>query len=671
MRNAELKWGIIGTGSIASAFASGLRESPTGTLVAVGSRRQETADAFGDEFDVPRRHAGYEDLLADGEVEVVYVSTPHPLHAEWSVRAAEAGKHVLCEKPLALNQGEAAAMIEAARESGVFLMEAFMYRCHPQTQALVDLVRKGAIGEVRMIRAAFGFGGGSRINPDSRIFANALGGGGIMDVGCYPVSAARLIAGAALGKPFAEPLAVAASGHVGETAVDEWAAAVLTFDNGIVAQVSSSVRCSLDNLIEIYGADGRITVPYPWVCDRRSAEGGRILLTAGGKTKELEQRVDRTSFSLETDVVARAVAAGRQEAESPAMAWDDSLGNLAVLDRWRDAVGVVYEAETEQGSRPIRGLPLRKRSDAPMVYGTIEGLAKPVSRLIMGCDNKTTLRDAAPVWDDWMERGGNTFDTAHGYGRERQVMLGEWIRSRGVRDEVNILCKGAHTPKCYPEALTSQLMESLEDFGVDGVDIYTMHRDNPEVPVGEFIDVLNEHAEAGRIGVFGGSNWTIGRFEEANAYARANGKRPMTILNNNLSLARMVKPVWRGCIHVSDARSREWLEKTGTTVFSWSSQARGYFVAPENRDATAAQTDECWDSPDNRERRRRARELAKELGVTPLNIATAYVLAQPFPAYALVGPRTIHETATTMPGLGIQLTREQVAWLWGGDADPV
>lgn len=665
---ATLKWGTIGTGAIAHAFASGVRASARNEMIAVGSRAQASADKFGDEFDIPNRHGSYEALLADAAVEAVYVCTPHPQHARWAVKAAEAGKHVLCEKPLTLTSGEAAAVIDAARENGVFLMEAFMYRCHPQTAKLVELVRTGAIGEIRMIRASFGFGGGDTINPDSRLFANALGGGSIMDVGCYPVSAARLIAGAAVGQAVAEPAAVVGSGHVGETGVDEWAGAVLEFESGIVAQVSTSIRAGLDNVIEIYGSNGRITVPNPWVANRKEGQKTRILVASGGKTETFEQDVDRTSFSIEADIVAVAVAAGQQEAEAPAMSWQNSLGSIAVLERWRDAVGVVYEAETAAANTPIRGLPLRARTAAPIPHGAIPGLDKPVSRLIMGCDNKNALRDAAPVWDDWVLRGGNTFDTAWVYGRPRQVLLGEWIRSRGIRDEINIICKGAHTPQCTPEGLTRQLEESLADFGVDQVDIYIMHRDNPEVPVGEFIDVLSEHANAGRIGVFGGSNWTIERFAAANAYAAANGKRPMTILNNNLSLARMVKPVWKGCVHVSDTESRRWLTEHQTTVLSWSSQARGYFVAPGQRDATAARTDECWGAPDNRARRERARELAAELGVSPLNIATAYVLAQPFPAFALVGPRTIHEIATTMPGADLPLTPEQVAWLWGDDA---
>src|SRR5690606_25764497 len=134
-------------------------------------------------------HASYEALLADPAVDAVYIATPHPMHARWAILAAEAGKHILCEKPLALNHGQAMAMVEAAVRHRVFFMEAFMYRCHPQTARLVELIQQGAIGQVRMIEGSFGYRAG--FDPNSRVYNNDLAGGGILDVGCYPVSMAR------------------------------------------------------------------------------------------------------------------------------------------------------------------------------------------------------------------------------------------------------------------------------------------------------------------------------------------------------------------------------------------------------------------------------------------------------------------------------------------------
>ena len=159
----------------------------------------------------------------------------------------------------------------------------------------------------------------------------------------------------------------------------------------------------------------------------------------------------------------------------------------------------------------------------------------------------------------------------------------------------------------------------------------------------------------------------IERFEAVNEYARANGKQGFAVLNNNLSLARMVEPVWAGCVHVSDLASRQWLQKTGTTNFSWSSQARGYFLPENERMKLGADNFACWDAPDNRARRQRAEELAKKKGCTPINIAAAYVINQAFPSFALVGPRTIHEAVTTLPALNVELSAEEIAWLWGED----
>ena len=146
-----------------------------------------------------------------------------------------------------------------------------------------------------------------------------------------------------------------------------------------------------------------------------------------------------------------------------------------------------------------------------MVYAKIPHVDKPVSRLIMGVDNQNTLPHAAIMFDDYFERGGNTFDTAYIYNSTRETLLGEWIRLRGVRDQVVVITKGGHTPFCEPKFLTAQLLESLERQKNDYADIYMMHRDNPNVPVAEFVDCLNEHVRAGRIRAFGGSNWSVAR----------------------------------------------------------------------------------------------------------------------------------------------------------------
>ncbi|MFA9478738.1 aldo/keto reductase [Phycisphaerales bacterium AB-hyl4] len=664
-----VQWGIIGSGAIAKAFTTALTQTDAGELVAVGSRAKASAKKFLDENNAGRgtAHGSYEDLLADGNVQAVYISTPHPFHAAWAIRAIEAGKAVLCEKPLAVHHAHAMAMINEAAERRVFFMEAFMYRCHPQTIKLVELIRSDAIGEVHLVQASFGFQAG--FNPDSRVFNNDLAGGGILDVGCYPVSFARLVAGAVDGKRFADPVDGTGSAVFAPTGVDARAVGTLRFANGVLAEVATSVTTNLENKVRIFGDKGHIEVPNPWTHDRTS--GGAFELHVRRKGAEPETvmvTTDRTAYAYEIEVVARALAAGELQAEAPAMDWADSLGNIQTLDRWRRAVGLVYEQEKpERLTTPAHGRPLKRSSNAPMKHASIDGVKQPVSRLIMGCDNQMTHTHAAAMFDAYFERGGNTFDTAYLYGGGKQErLLGWWLKARGVRDQAVVIGKGAHTPYCTPQGITDQLNETLDRLGVDHLDIYMMHRDNLEVPVGEFIDVLNEHHKAGRIGVFGGSNWSIERFEQANAYAREQGKQPMTVLSNNFSLARMVDPVWVGCIAASDPESRAWHENTQTPNLAWSSQARGFFTgradvpAEEQSDKDLVR---CWYSDDNMQRRERAIELAKKYGVLPINIAAAYVLCQPFPSFALFGPRALEEMRTSLPALDVELSPDELAWL--------
>ncbi|HEY3284267.1 MAG TPA: aldo/keto reductase, partial [Armatimonadota bacterium] len=353
------------------------------------------------------------------------------------------------------------------------------------------------------------------------------------------------------------------------------------------------------------------------------------------------------------------------EAPRPAMSVADTLGNLRTTDRWRMAIGLTYDSETlEAESLPASGRPLQRRSDAPMKYGAVKGIDLPVARLVMGTMLEgATLRvpHSRALFDDYFERGGNCFDTAYVYGSE--VVFGNWVRQRGVRDQVVVIAKGAHTPFCTPEGLTRQLHESLDNLGMTGVDLYMLHRDNLEVPVGEFVDVLNEHLKAGRMKAFGGSNWTLERVEEANRYAEAHGLVGFSAVSNNLSLARMVDEVWAGCVASSDPASLEWLNQHQMPVFSWSSQARGFFSRANPDDHSDSELVRCWYSEDNFRRLERARELARKKGTLPTNIAAAYVLCQPFPTFALIGPRSLEETRTAMPALDVELTPEEMAWL--------
>jgi len=660
----KLAWGILGTGMIAGAFAEGLTTSETGTLVAVGSRSQHTADTFGEQWNVPHRHGSYEALLANAEVEAVYIATPHPWHVEWAIKAAEAGKHILCEKPIALNYAEAMTIVEAAQRNNVFLMEAFMYRCHPQTAQLLELVRSGAIGNVKVIQATFSFQ--VAYNTESRLLNNRLGGGGILDVGCYCTSMARLIAGAALGKSVAEPIEIKAVGHVGkESRVDEYTVASLLFPDDIVAQLWSGVQVNGENVVRIFGSEGSIFIPNPWGPNRLAGRSS-FFVTRNGQSQAEEITVETTVgiYGLEADTVATYLGQG----QAPAMTWEDTLGNMRTLDMWRAELGVVYDVEKPDGpdqDRPFHKRPLAVRPDSSMKYGQLPGVEKPVSRLVMGVDNQRTWPHAAAMFDDFFERGGNCFDCAYIYlNGFSEKILGQWVKNRDIRERVVLLDKGAHTPHCNPAALTKQLLESLERLQTGYVDVYMLHRDNTDIPVGEFIDVLNQHHTAGRIRAFGASNWSIARVEEANRWAETKGLHGFVVMSNNFSLARMVQPVWSGCIAASDAKSRAWLTEHNMALMPWSSQARGFFTGRARPDDTSdEELVRGWYSDDNFRRLERASELARQRGVLPLNIALAYVLSQPFSTFPLIGPRVLSETRTSFPALDIELTLAELRWL--------
>lgn len=661
----RLLWGILGTGRIARTFAKALATSGTGQLLAVGSRAAETANAFGDEFAIPRRYASYEALLADRDVQAVYISLPNHLHALWTIRCAEAGKHILCEKPLATNLGEAMTAVEAARYHDVFLMEAFMYRCHPQTARLTQLIREGTIGRVRVIQAHFSFNMRGPRHENIRQ-QNPSAGGGIMDVGCYCVSMARLVAGAALGQDFADPIEVKGCAHIGEeNRVDEWATAVCKFPEDIVANLTTGIQVIVDPALRIWGSEGHIIVPNPWFPGPKDNE---ILIYRDGEPQPQRVLVDAESplYSIEADTVARYIRA--RQAPAPCMTWADSLGNMATLDRWRKDIGLVFDNEKLPAlALPVAGRPLARRPDHNMRYGRVAGVDKPISRIVMG--SMVCKTDELPLsfalLDHFYELGGNCIDTAWVYRTE--ATIGQWLSQRGIREKMALIGKGAHTPECYPEALTRQLMETLARLQTDYVDIYFMHRDNPQVPVGEFVECLNEHLRAGHIRAFGGSNWTVERIQAANEYAQAHGLTGFAASSPNLSLAVWNEPMWGGCVSASDAASRAWYTRTQMPLFAWSSQASGFFTGrykPEDRKrADLATVVRTWFNDANFRRLERARELAREKGVTSTQIGLAYVLCQPFSTFALIGPRTVEETRTSVQALDVELTPDEMRWL--------
>jgi predicted dehydrogenase len=335
----RLRWGILGSGNIARQFAGGIAASGRTALSAVGSRRRESAEAFVDALGAPAAVGSYEDVLGSPDVDAVYVSLPNSLHHEWTIRALRAGKHVLCEKPFASNAAQAREMFDVATRAGRLAVEAFMYRSHPQTHAALDAIRGGAIGAVQLIRTSFCF---RTRNVETNIrFRPDLAGGGIMDVGCYCVSFARLVAGA-------EPTAVHAVGRVHPSGVDDLAAGTLTFPGGLVATFSCGMGVQADNAAHVCGTEGFVEIPVPW---KPPVEGSRFtivrqtppLMDGGPRPttpprETVEVPGGRHLYAYEADDFAAAALDGR----APAVSAADTIGNMSVLDEMRRQVGLPF-----------------------------------------------------------------------------------------------------------------------------------------------------------------------------------------------------------------------------------------------------------------------------------------------------------------------------------------
>lgn len=323
-----IRWGILGTGKIARLFAEDLALLPDAELAAVGSRAQATADAFGDAFGVPRRHASYEALVADDAVDVVYVATPHVFHAEHTLLALEAGNAVLCEKPLAMNAGEAKTMIEAAQSRELFLMEALWTRFLP----LMDDVRRqldaGAIGAPQWLQADIG--AYVPFDPAHRMYDPALGGGALLDLGIYPVMLALWL--------FGPPDDFQATAVMGKTGVDEQDAISFQYADGRQAVLAATTRTDGARLATIGGPEGQIQIQRPWW------KGQRLTLTYADKSSETIARpYTGNGYQFEAAHVTECVQQGQKE--SPVMPLEASLQLMRTLDRIRAQWGLTYPGE--------------------------------------------------------------------------------------------------------------------------------------------------------------------------------------------------------------------------------------------------------------------------------------------------------------------------------------
>ena len=652
----KIRWGMLATGNIAAQFAADLKHSHSGVMVAAASRDLAKAEAFCAE------HGGeavgdYQALLARDDIDAVYIATPHDSHVHWANAAMAAGKAVLCEKPLGLNQGEVLHLYGEAARRNVLLVEALMYLMHPRMHLAKKLIDDGAIGDVTGFSSAFGFA--FPFNNEHRLYNIDRAGGGILDIGIYPLTAARYLIG--------EPNGLSGEARLAPSGADAEAKATLNYD-GFDAHLHCAIDTEFDWHITVEGKKATLKISHPW---HPGPENNHILITDNDGGESVHQSDDqRPLYAIEADHIAELIQRGAQS--SDLVTPDFSINTAYWMDRWREAGEVRYAADT-LGATGFHGAAVKLGAHSTLPTAKVGGLDKEVSKLVLGTDNQIDAPTMAAMADAFVEAGGNCFDTAFIYsGGQSEVLLGQWLNARGIRDELVVLSKGAHTPDCNPAAITTQLDQSLERLQTGYLDLYCLHRDDPVVPVSEWIDALNREVSAGRINQFGGSNWTAARIDEANAYASANGLQGFSLLSNNFSLARMEDPVWPGCLASSTDNFRDWHTKNAFPLLPWSAQARGFFLdwdgtglaaTRHGADPTDEEMQRVWGSTENMERRNRAFQLADELGVSALQIALAYVVNQPFPCCAIIGPRNPMQMQDSVAAAQINLSQAQIDWL--------
>lgn len=701
------RWGILGTGDQAGSFFRSTKASKNHHVVAVSGfcddmskfKPKSEWDQLGREFcdtnEIPTYHNRFEDLLEDSRIDAVYLPLPQTAHAKWCINAALARKHVLCEKPFATSSAEGAYVTEIVRSCAVRLLVAYKYETQQWFVDLLEMIRSGEIGSVRSISV-------TRVtrapaDPRGRHFNLDLGGGSILDMGPYCTHLVGKIAGAVDGTRFSEPTAVHAVAQLAETGADEYSSACVEFDNGIVGTLTCGLGLYPVSTAEIIGTRGSIKLTNlynSWPYD-----------TAGYPRVYLANLDDMPSRKSDGYVEvgpppedATAIDNFLDRFNDPFFpqddAWKEYIADLYFLDRWRRSVDVTFSHEKRFASRkyfppsdkkheyyylpaddiskttlytgavPI--LPLgKRRSDKQQIRrGLFLGLKRQVSQLILGGGRSYDLL----TYDQYWQAGGNCLITAHQYDCNdgNQKAVAHWLRSRDIkREEVILVVMGAHTP-CNPEAMSDHLMQSLECLQTDYIDLFLTHRDNPSVPVGEFLEALNEHLRAGHIRAFGASNWTLQRYEDANRWAQSHGVTAMSVLSNYFGLAEIEKMPWTGAVSVTGADSMDRMIKDEVVLMPYSSQGKGFFKHAAGTDGQAVSKGlflEAMQSPSNSGRRRRLLELASKKGVDSTALALAYVLHQPFSTFPLIGPRNCQQLSASLSALHIELSPENVKWL--------
>ncbi|MCS6869851.1 MAG: Gfo/Idh/MocA family oxidoreductase [Anaerolineae bacterium] len=323
-----IRWGILSTGRVARAFAAALKMVPDAKLLAVGSRHRVTADEFAINYDVPRAYSSYEALAADPDIDVIYIGTPHPMHAENTLMCLRAGKHVLCEKPFAMNAAQAKAMIDLAREKRLFLMEAMWTRFIPAVAHAKRLIDQGVIGKVWMMSGTFGFR--APFNPKGRLFAPELGGGSLLDVGVYVLSFASWL--------FGVPRSIRSAARLCSTGVDEHAVMQLVYQGGELAALASAISVRMPIEVLLAGTEGYLTLHEPFYKTNRFT-----ITPVEGEPQTYTVPYEGNGYQFQAMEVVRCLQTGLLE--SPTMPLDETLQIMQTMDAIRAQWGLKYPNE--------------------------------------------------------------------------------------------------------------------------------------------------------------------------------------------------------------------------------------------------------------------------------------------------------------------------------------
>ena len=659
----KIKWGIIGSGNIADAFAHSVKYCQDSDLVSVFGRNEEAVKQFSAKFTI-KSYTNLDSFFTSDEIDAVYIATPHSSHFTYSLEAIKNNKHILCEKPLTMNYLESMTLLSLAKEAKVFLMEAYMYRTHPQTFNILDhLDLFKNTQEKIFIESSFGFS--AELPKEHRLRNPLLGGGAILDVGCYPLSMVKLIAGNLQGMPFADPESIIATGRLDETGVDLQSEAHLVFSDQIEAKISCAIDEEYSNDLKIKSGNLELIVEQPWHCGQFQDGNSSIkILDSGDLIKEVSYLDTVGLFTREIDHASKCIQ--EEKFESALVSHADTQSNMLWLDKWRQEVKIKCPYESFENS-PIPASRFYLMQKTQFQNTAIKGIEKNASRLALGCDNQTSSLHAFTMFDHFYGAGGRIFDTAYIYNNGKgDKYLGDWINSRNLEKDIIVIGKGAHTPQCEPQFIRPQILESLERLNIETLDIFCLHRDNPDIPVSEFMDALDEVKSEGLINLIGASNWDLERFSEARDYAQLNNKEPFTALSNNFSLAEMVDPVWPGCVGVNN-QYINYLIENQIMLFPWSSQARGFFI--EKKEITSnehfsnpslEEEVRVWHNEKNLKRRAKCFEIAKQKNLQPIQVALAYVVQKSSLIFPLIGPRTIFETNSSIEATQINLSAQEM-----------